>query len=133
MYTTKVSPLKSAIAIISNYVPPKNNWRDQAACKDAAVGVFFPAATTPTRTQLLAAYTYCKNCPVAAYCMHEALLCSHHGIWAHSTQAQRKYFLKLLSQKGVEDITLEIAESFYKELCSNDEDFSKKIVRKLYL
>jgi len=133
MYTTKISPLKSAIAIISDYVSPKTNWREQAACKNAQVNLYFPISKSPSKVELTKAFFYCKSCPVAAYCMHEALLCSHHGIWAHSTQAQRKYFLKLLSQKGVEDITLEIAQSFYNELCSNDEDFSKKFIRKLYL
>lgn len=133
MYTTKISPLKSAISIISDYVSPKNNWREHAACKDADVNLYFLNTTSPSKVQLSKAYFYCKSCPVAAYCMHEALLCSHHGIWAHSTQPQRKYFLKLLSQKGIQDITLQIAQDFYNELSSNDEDFSKKFIKKLYL
>lgn len=52
------------------------SWRDQAACRDAPIEVFFPSAEegrSISRGAYRAARAYCEGCPVRALCLDEAL------------------------------------------------------------
>jgi WhiB family redox-sensing transcriptional regulator len=130
MYTTKISNSKNHILLVSEYVSPDPNWKEKASCKNSDVSTFFPNTSSPSKLQLNKAFALCKRCPVAAYCMHEALLCYNNGIWAHSTEFQRKYYLKYIIKNGATDVTLEDAANFYKDL-SDSEFYSTRKLQKV--
>ncbi|MFC9439062.1 WhiB family transcriptional regulator [Nocardia sp. NPDC057030] len=57
------------------------NWRQRAACRGAAPGIFHPAA--PPRGDPRQALSYCRRCPVVADCAaHTVRIAQRRGIAA---------------------------------------------------
>lgn len=73
---------------------PPAGWHDRAACQDADLNYFFPAAYTPPHIN--PARQWCQQCPVAAACLESALAAegangtsSRFGIYGGTTPGQR--------------------------------------------
>jgi WhiB family redox-sensing transcriptional regulator len=69
-----------------------NAWRDEAACRGTALGLFFPEDGHPdARATSAAAKAVCASCPVAEPCREWAM--GHPtevGIWGGLTEAERR-------------------------------------------
>jgi WhiB family transcriptional regulator, redox-sensing transcriptional regulator len=68
------------------------DWRDNAACRDADPELFFPVGTTgPALRQVQEAIRICQDCPARTECLSWAL---EHGItdgvWGGTTVEQRR-------------------------------------------
>lgn len=70
-----------------------SNWRNHAACKGMPLDVFFP---TSQGDHCSAARKICTPCPVATYCLDDALAAGTDlaGIWAGTSQKQRRAILR---------------------------------------
>ncbi|QIS03856.1 hypothetical protein F5X71_17345 [Nocardia brasiliensis] len=60
------------------------NWRQRAACRAVAPGIFYPAA--PPKGDPRQALAYCRRCPVLARCAGHALAIAQRrgivaGVW----------------------------------------------------
>jgi WhiB family transcriptional regulator, redox-sensing transcriptional regulator len=68
------------------------DWRDDAACRDADPELFFPIGTTgPALRQVQEAMSICQACPVRTPCLSWAL--GHgvtDGVWGGTTIEQRR-------------------------------------------
>lgn len=66
-----------------------DDWRTQAACRQANHALFFPHKEGGTQT-MHKALTYCDACPVRLSCLVEALVDpSLSGIWGGTTTEER--------------------------------------------
>lgn len=64
------------------------NWRQQAACRDQNLNIFFPVGTTGQTEQ---AKAVCARCPVAEACLEWALNTNQDaGIWGGTTEDERR-------------------------------------------
>ena len=63
------------------------NWRDQAACRDADPELFFPKEGGSAQP----AKAICAGCPVTAQCLRHALSFPEwHGVWAGLAERERQ-------------------------------------------
>jgi len=72
--------------------PLDMRWREQAACADIDVNLFFPPPGQEGRSQARLAIKLCDSCPVKADCLAYALTFDHRslpGIWGGTTEHQR--------------------------------------------
>ena len=105
------------------------NWRERAACRGADLQLFFPNANTITKLnkhEVEKAYSYCERCPVAGYCMYEALINDYDGIWARSITRQRNAYIHHYFPNSLEDLTPNDAYLFYRELCGRVVDPTRR-------
>lgn len=63
-------------------------WHEKALCKDAPVDVFFP--TNYTESSLAPAKQLCAQCEVKVECLQDAITHNVYGIWAGTTEQQRR-------------------------------------------
>ena len=64
--------------------PP--GWHSEAACRGMGPGQFFPAhGQNGTKARAI-----CEKCPVAASCFAQAIETEAAGIWAGTTERERK-------------------------------------------
>jgi WhiB family redox-sensing transcriptional regulator len=69
----------------------REGWRDQAACKDTDLDLFFPAGRTgPAVREIRAAKAVCQECPVRGPCLQFAFETNQEsGIWGGKDQEER--------------------------------------------
>jgi WhiB family redox-sensing transcriptional regulator len=72
-----------------------DNWRLRAACKDEDPELFFPRATggkwsARYQEQVNTAKAVCRECPVADLCFEFAMDTHAEGVWAATTDDDRK-------------------------------------------
>jgi WhiB family redox-sensing transcriptional regulator len=68
-------------------VPTRTDWFDDAACRGADTGIFFPASEADAG----AAKRLCATCPVRDECLEHALEMSPapEGVWGGLTRTER--------------------------------------------
>jgi len=62
-------------------------WKDQAACVDEDLSLFFAA---PKSSNTTIAISICQSCPVRQECFYEGMIYGYDGIWGGSTYDQRR-------------------------------------------
>lgn len=63
-------------------------WHNKAACKDLSADVFFPL--NYNSSSLEQAKQICSSCPVKVQCFQDAISNNVYGIWAGTTEYQRR-------------------------------------------
>ncbi len=73
-----------------------DDWRQQAACRNANPDLFFPVGTTgPAIEQIEAAKAVCLECPVRAHCLEFALSTNQDsGVWGGTSEEERRKLRK---------------------------------------
>lgn len=120
-------------SIIDRTFKEASDWREQAACKPANTQIFFPNANAITRInrdEVEKAFEYCEKCPVAGYCMYEAIVYDYDGIWARSLPRQRNAYVKHYYPSSLENFTPNDAYLFYKELCGKSVDPTRRYAKR---
>lgn len=91
-----------------------STWRENALCKDNPdfiIDDFFMVSITKKNIKkVLEINALCRQCPVSAECLHEALMFNYDGIWAGTTPRQRKVYIQLNRNSTVEGLTIEEAK-----------------------
>jgi WhiB family transcriptional regulator, redox-sensing transcriptional regulator len=78
-----------------------NDWRERAACRDAAQDVFFPTRRGTAVVEIEAAKQLCATCPVQPQCLEFALLTRQDfGVWGGTTEHERRLMLKVVRAKA---------------------------------
>jgi WhiB family redox-sensing transcriptional regulator len=74
----------------------RDDWRDQAACRDTNPDLFFPVGTTgPAIEQIAAAKAVCMQCPAQAPCLEFALATNQDsGVWGGTSEEERRQLRK---------------------------------------
>lgn len=120
-------------SIIDEQFKNDKDWRMDAACRKSNVQLFFPNANTVTRAnrhEVEKAYALCERCPVAGYCMYEALVYDYDGIWARSLPRQRNSFIKHYYRDSLDNLTPQDAYLFYRELCGKIVDPTRRYAKR---
>lgn len=70
----------------------RDDWRDDAACRDTDPSLFFPVGTTgPAIEQIDAAKAVCRECLVQAECLDFALTTHQDsGVWGGTSEEERR-------------------------------------------
>ena len=68
-------------------------WQRDALCAQADPDAWFPEPSNPAPPQV---YTVCGRCPVRRSCLAAALLRHEEGVWAGTTEADRRHLYGLL-------------------------------------
>ena len=68
------------------------DWRNDAACRDEDPELFFPVGTSgPALSQIAAAKTVCRRCPVSSECLTWALESGQDaGVWGGQDEDERR-------------------------------------------
>ena len=67
------------------------DWRDYAACRNVDPDLFFPLGTSgASLPQIEEARQVCRTCPVSAPCLRWALDSGEAGVWAGTTEDERR-------------------------------------------
>ncbi len=64
------------------------SWHEEALCKSIPTEVFFPS--NYTEASLEPAKRICSQCDVKAECLQDAISHNVYGIWAGTTEQQRR-------------------------------------------
>ena len=64
------------------------SWHQRAACKDLSPDVFFP--NNYNDSSIKEAREVCSSCPVKVECFQDAISNNVYGIWAGTTEHQRR-------------------------------------------
>lgn len=78
-------------------------WMDDAQCRGMDPDLFLPVENLqkPAGARILAdAREVCRRCDVQAECLAFALNGREHGIWAGTTDSQRRRILRAQNQRG---------------------------------
>jgi WhiB family transcriptional regulator, redox-sensing transcriptional regulator len=76
---------------LSDAIPVRTDWQDDAACRGADTDVFFPAAEADAGH----AKEICASCPVAEACLEHAIATRQpDGIWGGLTASERHRLLR---------------------------------------
>lgn len=71
----------------STFPSPIADWRDDAACRDADVELFF----AHDDASIEAALSFCRTCPVRQECLEYALQAGErYGVWGGTTELERR-------------------------------------------
>jgi WhiB family redox-sensing transcriptional regulator len=75
----------------------RDDWRDDAACRDTNPDLFFPVGTTgPAIEQIENAKAVCRQCPVQSPCLEYALATNQDsGVWGGTSEEERRKLRKL--------------------------------------
>ncbi|MDQ6946553.1 MAG: WhiB family transcriptional regulator [Actinomycetota bacterium] len=65
-------------------------WRDQAACRGQHTDLFFPPPGGGADAATAQAVALCRRCPVRSPCLDYALHTAAVGIWAGTTDEDRR-------------------------------------------
>jgi WhiB family transcriptional regulator, redox-sensing transcriptional regulator len=70
----------------------RDDWRENAACRDTDPDLFFPVGTTgPAIEQIDNAKTVCQACDVQSTCLEYALVTNQDsGIWGGTSEEERR-------------------------------------------
>jgi WhiB family redox-sensing transcriptional regulator len=94
-------------------------WQRDALCAQADPDAWFPEKATPARPQV---FTVCGRCPVRRSCLAAALLRHEEGVWAGTTEADRRHLYALLKADIPVDRVLDAAlasQSLFSALLEN--------------
>lgn len=69
------------------------DWQRDALCAQADPDAWFPEQSNPAPAQV---FTVCGRCPVRRSCLAAALLRHEEGVWAGTTEADRRHLYGLL-------------------------------------
>jgi WhiB family redox-sensing transcriptional regulator len=70
-------------------------WMNDASCRGAPVGLFYPVqGGSASREHRAAALAFCGACPVTAECLAYALNGGEEGTWGGLTEAERKTLVR---------------------------------------
>lgn len=73
---------------MSNQNQQDFSWHQRAACKDLSADIFFPV--NYNTSSLKEAKQICSSCPVKVECFQDAISSNVYGIWAGTTEYQRR-------------------------------------------
>jgi WhiB family redox-sensing transcriptional regulator len=81
-----------ALTLPADYVIDRQDWRDEAACRDTSPDLFFPVGTTgPALEQIAEAKAVCRGCAVRSECLDYALATNQDtGVWGGTSEEERK-------------------------------------------
>ena len=70
----------------------RDDWRDNAACRDTDPDLFFPVGTTgPAIEQISNAKAVCQACDAQTACLEYALVTNQDsGIWGGTSEEERR-------------------------------------------
>jgi WhiB family redox-sensing transcriptional regulator len=70
----------------------RDDWRDDAACRDTDPDLFFPVGTTgPAIEQIANAKAVCQVCDAQSACLEYALVTNQDsGIWGGTSEEERR-------------------------------------------
>ncbi len=73
-----------------------DDWRTQAACREAPPDMFFPVGSTgPALNQIDAAKAVCRGCDVQSECLEFALATNQEaGVWGGTSEDERRRLRK---------------------------------------
>lgn len=73
-----------------------DDWRENAACRDADPELFFPVSDMgPGARQVAEAKAVCARCPVRAQCLDYALDAAlDHGVFGGTTERERRELVR---------------------------------------
>jgi WhiB family redox-sensing transcriptional regulator len=74
----------------------KEDWRDEAACRQTDPDLFFPVGTTgPAVDQIEAAKAVCQSCESQPACLEFALATNQEsGVWGGTSEEERRKLRK---------------------------------------
>jgi len=64
------------------------SWHKKAACRDLSTDIFFP--NNYNDSSIKEAKQICSSCPVKVECFQDAISNNVYGIWAGTTEHQRR-------------------------------------------
>lgn len=76
-------------------------WQDYGACREIGTEVFFPDYDNPQPSEIAAAKAICALCIVTKQCLDLALATEAKGIWAGTSEKQRRAMVKKSSVKDL--------------------------------
>lgn len=86
-------------------------WRDLAACKNHETyttdDFFYVSVTQKNSRKVAHLQELCASCPVAASCLHEAMMFGYDGTWAGLSLKQRNAYLRECRENSVEGLTVD--------------------------
>lgn len=85
-----------------------STWHSTAACKNLPVNIFFPVSYNSSN--LNKARKICASCPVKIECFQDAISNNAYGIWAGTTEIQRRNIVNNYYNGHYQVITLKEAE-----------------------
>jgi hypothetical protein len=93
----------------------ENGWRHKASCSSKEVNSnwFFAQPKSPEANRAL---SVCKNCPVKANCLYDAVMYQYHGIWGGYTQEARNKIIAHYLNNDLTSFTLEQAQQIYDHI-----------------
>lgn len=79
------------------------DWRNDAACRDEDPELFFPVGTSgPALSQIAAAKTVCRRCPVSSACLQWALESGQDaGVWGGADEDERRALKRYGARPGI--------------------------------
>jgi WhiB family redox-sensing transcriptional regulator len=77
-------------------------WRDEAACRDADIDLFFPIGVTgEAERQIARAKLVCRECPVRERCLDFAIRTNQeYGVWGGADEDERRA-LRRIWRRGI--------------------------------
>lgn len=95
---------------IKNFVHFDTSWREHASCRNNDMFItedfFYVTVTRKNISHILAMQELCSHCPVAAACLHEAMMFNYDGCWAGFTNAQRTAYIRSERNNTVEGLSI---------------------------
>jgi virulence-associated protein VapD len=105
---------------VNNFSEFDTSWRELALCKDRHDFVtddfFYVTITRKNIHRILAIQELCKQCPVAANCLHEAMMFNYDGCWAGYTNQQRTAYIRSERYNSVQGLTVDECASILAHL-----------------
>lgn len=81
------TPPRTTIHLLLDPPGGDGGWREEAACRDADVELFFSQSESDQREAL----AYCAECPVRERCLMTAVLVGEeYGIWGGTLEGERR-------------------------------------------
>lgn len=93
---------------MSNQNQQDFSWHQKAACKDLSADIFFPV--NYNTSSLKEAKQICSSCPVKVECFQDAISSNVYGIWAGTTEYQRRNIVNNYYNGEYKVITLKEAK-----------------------
>lgn len=84
------------------------SWHQRAACKDLSPDIFFP--NNYNDSSIKEAKQICSSCPVKVECFQDAVSNNVYGIWAGTTEHQRRNIVNNYYNGEYKVVTLKEAE-----------------------
>lgn len=100
-----------------------HTWREQGSCYRGAVypteAFFFTSITRFNINQIHDIQNMCRECPVAANCLYEAILFNYDGMWAGMLPQQRVAYIRHERGGTLEGLTVAECRQILDDLQDN--------------